>query len=139
MCGRRAPAPKRDNPTWRLWIAVASLLAASIFATVALSVFGRNQKKEFLTVSISNVGYTDSGYVVRGNIRNFSDRTYSVPDLVFVLKTESGVVLNQIVQLPPNGLIEPLLDIEFVKKIGPRPAGARKISVHFAEADGDDN
>jgi DNA-directed RNA polymerase subunit RPC12/RpoP len=133
VCGHRAAAAKRGGETRRLWVAVAALLAASIFATVALGIFGRNQKRELLTVSISNVGYADSGYVVRGNIRNFSDGTYSIPDLVFLIKTDSGAVLSRIIHLPPSGLIEPMSDIEFVKKIGPRIKDAQKISVHFAE------
>jgi DNA-directed RNA polymerase subunit RPC12/RpoP len=132
VCGHRTFAAKK-NPTMKFFIVALLFLAASLFAVVALNTFDRNKKSEFLSVSISDVKNAGGGYVVRGNIRNFSDRTYSVPDLMFLLKTESGTILGQVVQLPPSGLIEPMSDIEFVRKIEPVVMGAQKISVQFAE------
>ncbi|MDR2268561.1 MAG: hypothetical protein LBD94_00040 [Rickettsiales bacterium] len=133
VCGHRTPPVRAKPETPKLFIAVALFLAASIFAVVTINLFNRNQKKELLTVLITNVGFDDKGYIVKGNIRNYSETTYSIPDLVFMLKSDSGTVLNQVVQLPPSGLIEPMSDMEFIKKISPIVPGAKKISVHFAE------
>ncbi|MDR3208391.1 MAG: hypothetical protein LBT45_00920 [Rickettsiales bacterium] len=133
VCGRRTGAPKkRSSPTAKLFVAALLFLLTSIFAVVSMNVFRRNEKSELLQASISKIVIAESGYIVHGNIRNFSENTYSIPDLVFVLKTDSGVVLNQIVQLPPHGLIEPMSDIEFVRVLTPKISGAGKISVRFA-------
>ena len=134
LCGRPAPGARaaKRNPTPRLFVAAAMFLLTGIFTTLALKTFDRNQKSELLRVSISSVRDTSDGYEVRGNIRNFSENTYSIPDLVFVLKTESGIVLNRITELPPGGLIEPMSDVEFVRRISPKAAGATKVSVEFA-------
>ena len=134
LCGRPAAGARsaRRNPTPKLFIAAATFLMAGIFTTLALKTFDRNQKSELLRVSISSVRDTADGYEVRGNIRNFSENTYSIPDLVFVLKTDSGIVLNRITELPPGGLIEPLSDVEFTRRISPKSTGAAKVSVEFA-------
>ncbi|MDR1071701.1 MAG: hypothetical protein LBL21_03605 [Rickettsiales bacterium] len=133
VCGRRTGAPRRGkNSTAKLFVASLLFLLASIFAAVSLKVFDGNKKAELLQVSISKIVAADSGYAVHGNIRNFSENTYSVPDLVFVVKTDSGIVLARVVQLPPHGLIEPMSDMEFVRVLSPRIDGAGKISVQFA-------
>jgi hypothetical protein len=133
VCSRRfGPAPKKTSPTPKLFIAALLLLAASVFAAMSLNIFNRNRKAELLTVSISKTIDAANGYVVRGNIRNFSENTYSIPDLVFVIKTDSGIALSRIVQLPPSGLIEPLSDMEFIRVLSPKMPGAGKISVQFA-------
>ena len=130
MCGHRA-GTRRKTRTGKLFAVAVLFLAACVFAVAALRVFAARQRAESLTVSISGVKYTNAGYIVRGNIRNFSDRTHSVPDLVFVLKTETGAVALRAVHLPPSGLIEPMSDMEFEKTIGPRHPNAQKISVQF--------
>ena len=135
MCGRRAAPHAGAGKTFstvKLFFAAAMFLASGIFSITALDIFGRNQKSELLVVSVASVKAANGGYIVRGNIRNFSDTTYSVPDMVFVLKTESGIVLNRVTELPPSGLLEPMSDMEFIRLVAPRIEGAAKISVEFA-------
>lgn len=132
VCGRRFAVPAKAG-SGKFFFAAAMFLLVSVFAVVALRLFDSQQKAESLVVSISNVKFGDSGYVVRGNIRNFSDKTYSVPDLVFVFKSETGDILSQVVQLPPGGIIEPMSDMEFIKKISSKVEGASTVSVRFME------
>ena len=138
ICGHRTLATRRVSSTQKLWMAVSLFFAASLFAVISMKVFNKNQKEENLIVSIYDVKYTDTGYIVRGNIRNFSDTTYSVPDMIFTLKSDSGVILNQIVKLPPSGLIDPKSDLEFASTLEPKVIGAGKISVEFV-GDNNDN
>ena len=132
VCGHRAAVSKKGG-SGKFFVAAALFLLVGIFAIASMRVFTTRQKSELLTVSVSDVKHTSAGYVVRGNIRNFSDQTYSVPDLMFVLKNGFGDVLSQVVQLPPSGLIEPKSDMEFIKTISPKVDGAEKISVQFVE------
>jgi len=132
VCGRRVRVPKKSG-TGKLFAAVAVFLCASVFAVASFRMFSMRQKSELLSVSVSDVKYTDAGYTVRGNIRNFSDNTYSVPDLRFVFKSDGGEILRIVVELPPSGLIEPKSDMEFIKTISPKIPGAQRISVGFAE------
>ena len=134
LCGRVANVGgKKSSKTTKLFIVVALFLLTGIFATISLQIFNHNQKAALLTVTIANVSRTKAGYVVRGNIRNFSDKTYSVPDMVFILKTENGIELRRVSSLPPAGLIEPLSDMEFIRTIAPMLEGAQRISVQFEE------
>jgi hypothetical protein len=133
ICGHRIQVKRKHAPsaTRKLWVAVMLFLVTCLFTIGAIKIFNKKQKSELLTVTISDVSYTDNGYIVRGNIRNFSDETYSIPDLVFLFKTDTGAILNKITQLPPNGLIDPMSDVEFIKKLEPKVVGAGKISVEF--------
>ncbi|MDR1826615.1 MAG: hypothetical protein LBQ49_02895 [Rickettsiales bacterium] len=131
VCGRAVRVRKKSG-AGKLAIVILLFLSAFIFAAVAFRVFDAKQKAELLSVTISDVQYTAAGYIVRGNIRNFSDRTYSVPDLRFVFKDDLGNVLQTVVELPPSGLIEPKSDVGFVKKIGAKILDAKRISVQFA-------
>ena len=133
ICGHRINIPKKQGQTPKLWLAVALFFVTVMFSIISFRIFNQNQKSSFLTVSISDVKFSDTGYLVRGNIRNFSDRTYSIPDLVFVVKTDSGTILNRVKKLPPNGLIDPASDIEFIQTVTPKIVGAAKISVQFSE------
>lgn len=121
------------NHTKKLFISVALFLVASIFAVIAINVFNKNRVSEILSVSITSVQIANDGYVISGNIRNFSDTNISVPDLIFTMKTDNGTVLNQVSVLPPNGIAMPKSETEFVKKITPKTFGANKISVEFAK------
>ena len=131
VCGRAVRVRKKSG-AGKLALVLFLFLAAFVFAAVSFRVFDAKQKGELLSVTISDVQYTNAGYIVRGNIRNFSDRTYSVPDLRFVFKDDAGNVLQTVVELPPSGLIEPKSDVGFVKKIASKVLGAKRISVQFA-------
>jgi len=108
-------------------------LAATVLLILAMPMLKQQQKSQLLVVSVAEIRHTDTGYVIRGNIKNFSENTYSVPDLMFVFKTESGAILNQIVQLPPSGLIEPRSDMQFLRRVEPKVPNAKRISVRFVE------
>jgi len=133
ICGHRASVLAAQSGTPKFFITVALFLAVSIFSVVAIKLFNQNQRAQMLTVSISEIRHTDTGYIIRGNIRNFSENTYSVPDMMFIFKTESGVVLNRIVQLPPSTSINPKSDMKFLRRLEPRVHGAQRISVRFVE------
>ena len=132
VCGHSVRVPGNVNAK-KPYVAAGLLLCAVVFAVAALRVFDVRQKSELLSVSVSDVRHTSAGYVVSGNIRNFSAQTYSVPDLKFVFKDSEGNVLQTVIELPPSGLIEPKSDVAFIKKIEPRIPGAHKISVQFTE------
>ena len=133
ICGHRTPVMAAQSRTSGFLIAILMLLAVGIFSIFAIKLFNQNQKSQLLTVSISEVRHTDTGYIISGNIRNFSENTYSVPDMMFIFKTESGVVLNRIVQLPPSTSINPKSDMKFLRRLEPRVHGAQRISVRFVE------
>ncbi|MDR1027443.1 MAG: hypothetical protein LBL46_03450 [Rickettsiales bacterium] len=136
VCGHRTGAVRPAaglGPSAKLWLAVALMLAAALFAIVAFSVFGKNQKKELLTISVVSVANAESGYSIKSVIRNFSDSTYSVPDIVFVIKSKSGEILGQVAQLPPDGLIDPMSELSFTRIVEPAVPGGATISARFVE------
>jgi len=86
-----------------------------------------------LFVHISTVSATDSSYIVHGVIKNTSDVTRSVPDLVFNIRNSQGLLLARETTLPPSGISMPGAETKFKRIVGPKITGATSLSVAFAE------
>ena len=133
ICGRKNIIKKKSlfSP---LILFLGFLAAISVFSAAYIYYNDERLAPDGgLFVSISAVRALDNGYVIEGVVKNTSDVTRSVPDLVFNIRNSQGILLVRETTLPPTGLAMPGAEIKFKRIVGPKIIGANSLSVTFAE------
>ncbi len=144
ICGntwvvQRAP---RKN-AWILFLAsICALLSALIFSFVLISrhQIAQHQASHPLIASVSSVdSVVDaagvSHFVVRGNVTNYTDDIYGMPDLIILSLDEQGRTISQQKFMPSATLLDARQTVEFTHTLSAPTTGVKQIKAVLAGID----
>lgn len=139
VCGHvwTAPVPKRRNSILVLFASVCALLAAGIFAFVAITSHqAKTKENNPLVAQISGIttvvdAFGAPHFVVTGRVINQSDEIYGVPDLLIISRDDDGNIIAQQKFMPSATLLDAGEHTEFSHTLSAPTTGVKKITVEL--------